>query len=268
MLLSLQSTGPQYNHIQTNIQIPWNCEYIKYYVESVNMKSLLITTNEDFIILQYGVEVEKPPNEEEEEEEENPNKKVYKIYDVNINFTNSYTIENKSIKDALEYKDEKIGPILKVEYDRTDRVIITPIAPFIRFRTITHRAGLVTGLYNIKLDKEYYTDEKIIGDIPIRDYANKLYLVSKQGQSIKSNIGDREYNPSIIANIDHLVRAGLPIIANFEFLGKPIKNIVNIDSFKQIELELVDFQYQPVPLMSPMFVTIKVKPCDSPRMRL
>ena len=100
------------------------------------------------------------------------------------------------------------------------------------------------------------------------DYSNKLYLVSKQGQSIKSNIGDREYNPSIIANIDHIIRPAVPIIANFEFLGKPIKNIVNIDSFKQIELELVDFQYQPVPLTSPMFVTMKVKPCENPHMRL
>ena len=55
---------------------------------------------------------------------------------------------------------------------------------------------------------------------------------------------------------------------NFETYGKPIKNVVNIDSFKQIELELVDFQYQPVKLMSPMFITIKIKPCDPPKMRL
>ena len=53
MLLSLQSTRPQYNHIQTYIQIPWNCEYVKYYVESVNTKSLLITDEEDFIEIYY-----------------------------------------------------------------------------------------------------------------------------------------------------------------------------------------------------------------------
>ena len=53
MLLSLQSTRPQYNHIQTNIQIPWNCEYIKYYVESININAILITTDDDVIEFSY-----------------------------------------------------------------------------------------------------------------------------------------------------------------------------------------------------------------------
>ena len=257
MLLSLQSTRPQYNHIQTNIQIPWNCEYIKYYVESINTKSLLIANEEDYVRVDYIVEI---PNED------NPETMDQILRWFTWTFAKHYTIDNDLIKRELQHEDRYVGQVMDVEFDRADRIVITPHVPM--SFTFSHRAGLVTGLYNIDTVKEYAVDEKIKGEIPIRDYANKLYLISKQGQSIQSNIGDREYNPSIIANIDHVIGPRIPIIANFEFLGKPIKNIVNIDSFKQIELELVDFQYQPVPLESPMFVTIKVKPCMNPQMRL
>ena len=257
MLLSLQSTRPQYNHIQTNIQIPWNCEYIKYYVESINTKSLLIANEEDYVEVYY--EYDKVDEDDSEKVEH-----IFKCY--TWRFEKHYTMDDDHMKRNLQHEDRYVGQIMDVEFDRADRIVITPHVPMCF--TFSHRAGLVTGLYNIKMNTEYAVDEKIKGEIPIWDYANKLYLISKQGQSIQSNIGDREYNPSIIANIDHVIGPGIPIIANFEFLSKPIKNIVNIDSFKQIELELVDFQYQPIPLESPMFVTIKVKPCMNPQMRL
>ena len=107
-----------------------------------------------------------------------------------------------------------------------------------------------------------------IFDIPIFDYANKLYLISKQGSAIHTNIGSQEYSPSIIASIDTVIRKGLPVIVNFETYGKPIKNRINIDSFHYIELELVDMMLNPVVLLSPMFVSIKVKPCNTPIARL
>ena len=72
----------------------------------------------------------------------------------------------------------------------------------------------------------------------------------------------------MLTNIDHVMVSNSPILINYEQLWKPIKNIDNIDSFKQIELELKDFQYHQVPLMSPMFITIKVKQCENLKMRL
>lgn len=77
-----------------------------------------------------------------------------------------------------------------------------------------------------------------------------------------------EYTPSVIASIDHIIGCNIPIIQNFETFSKPIKNVVNIDSFMQIELELVNFQYQPVKLMSTMFIIIKIKSCEKPKMKL
>ena len=242
MLLSLQSTGPQYNHLQTNIQIPWNCEYIKYHVASINTRDILLTTDDDifeFICDNSGA---------------------------TYHCGNKYLLEHGSVARMLHYEDN--ADKFKIEYNTKGQLVFTPLVDGFKFTKISHRVGLVTGLYNIELNKEYSKNVQIVCERPIYDYANKLYLVSKQGQSIQSNIGDVEYTPSVIASIDHEIMEDVPIMQNFETYGKPIKNIVNIDSFKQIELELVDFQYQPVPLMSPMFITIKVKPCDNPKMKL
>lgn len=239
MLLSLQSTGPQYNHLQTNIQIPWNCEYIKYHVASINTRDILISSNDDMI-----------------EYEWNGGRRTCRL-------DNRYDMSNPDILNILQNNG-----VLNAAFNNKGQIEITPLVQNFQFTKITHRAGLVTGLYNIKLNEEYPANVPIVCEKPITDYAHKLYLVSKQGQAIQSNIGDVEYTPSVIASIDHIIMDGLPIMMNFETYGKPIKNIVNIDSFKQIELELVDFQYQPVELMSPMFITIKVKPCDPPKMKL
>ena len=238
MLLSLQSIGPHYNHLQTNLQIPWNCEYIKYHVASINTRNILITTDDDCIECEWD------------------------DGGYSIEFENKYELSRQDILDMLKIDQTE------VKYNDVGQIEITPRVPNFRFTKITHRAGLVTGLYNIKLNEEIPKDSVIVCEKPIMDYANKLYLISKQGQSIQSNIGEMEYTPSVIASIDHIVTADVPIMMNFETYGKPIKNIINIDSFKQIELELVDFQYQPVPLMSPMFITIKVKACESPKIKL
>lgn len=60
---------------------------------------------------------------------------------------------------------------------------------------------LITGLYNLKFNEEYPANVPIVCERPIIDYANKLYMISKQGQAIQSNFGDEEYTPSVIASI-------------------------------------------------------------------
>ena len=241
MLLSLQSTGPQYNHLQTNIQIPWNCEYIKYHVASINTRDILITSTDDVIEYEWD------------------GGKHTLIAD------DTYEVDRDYLDQIFTYGGHNHFTVV---FKLTGQIEFTPNVDGFRFTKISHRLGLVTGLYNVKLNEVYPKDEPFLIEKPIIDYANKLYLVSKQGQAIQSNIGDVEYTPSVLASIDCIIGDGIPIMQNFETYGKPIKNIVNIDSFKQIELELVDFQYQPVLLMSPMFITIKVKPCANPKMKL
>ena len=245
MLLSLQSIEDKnskesrktYSRIRTNINIPWECNYIKYHVSSLNTKvDILITTKEDIIkiIDSDG-----------------------KHYDVK--FTDKYYMYESNIKSL--FNTVPIFSSVEIE-DR--HLKITPTKDF-KFTEITHRARLVTGLLNVKLNEMYKANVNgYVFDIPILDYANKLYLVSKQGQSIQSNIGDQEYTPSIIGNIDVVIKDGGPLIVNFDSTIRPIENVVNIDSFKMIELELVDFMYQPIVLRSPMFVTMRVDPYKAP----
>ena len=75
-----------------------------------------------------------------------------------------------------------------------------------------------------------------------------------------ANIGEQEYTPSIIGNIDTYVVDEVPIIYNFEKESKPIKIKTYTDSLKYLEISLVDFQFQPVLLKNPMFISIKIKP--------
>ena len=223
MLLSLQSTRPQYNRLQTNIQIPWNCEYIKYHVASINTKNILMISHDDVIEFEYDGGKH------------------------TIECDDTYEVDKDYIERLLTYTNHAC---FQIKWLINGRLEYTPLVDGFKFTRISHCLALVTGLYNMKLNEVLPKDVPFIGEIPIVDYANKLYLVSKQGQAIQSNIGEVEYTPSVIASIDHVIGQGIPIMQNFETYGKPIKNVVNIDSFKQIELELVDFQYQPVLLES------------------
>lgn len=118
---------------------------------------------------------------------------------------------------------------------------------------------VITGLYNTKDFIIVANKEEVIPDLPILDYANKLYLVSLQGTSITSSIGEQEYTPSIICNIDTMIINGEPILVNFD-ASKPIKIKTNKDALKYLEMRLVDFMYEPIILKSPLFITLKIKP--------
>ena len=244
MLLSLQSIEDKhstdshktYSRIRANIQIPWECNYIKYHVSSLNTKAnILITTNEDKIAI---VDSDGKPND--------------------VKFQDQYYMYESQL---LFYLSSI--PIF-TEVEIVNRHLTIKSNKNFKFTELSHRARLVTGLLNVKLNEEYEANVIHTFDIPILDYANKLYLVSKQGQSIQSNIGDQEYTPSIIGNVDAFIKDGNALFVNFDSMAKPIENVVNVDSFKMIELELVDFMYQPIVLRSPMFVTMRVDPYKTP----
>ena len=252
MILSLKSIGPDYNRIRANIQIPWNCQYIEYYVASINTKNVLLISHDDSITYEWN-------DNDDDNTRQTTTMKLEDRY---------YSIPS-DIPDLFNVQDVNGRPIMETRISNNTNIIyITPHVDDFTITSMSHRIALITGLYNLPLNQPLVNGRTMRCSIPILDYANKLYLTSKQGQAIQSNLGDAEYTPSVIASIDHVIRYGVPIIQNFETYGKPIKNVVNIDSFKQIELELVDFEYQPVKLMSPMFVTIKVNPCDPPKMTL
>lgn len=248
MLCSIQSSDPlHYNTVRMNIDIPWNTPYIKYHVSSINtVANILLSTKEDVIkFLVDGKEYRIPFDDK---------------YNYSINSLLSCLNEHQTF-------DAEINPVnAPLLFKLNEHRCITIVANNnVTIESVPHRIAMLMGLYNTPLPIVLNTgDIYHVQDIPILNLSNKLYLVSLQGQAIHSSIGNKEYTPSVIANIDTMIIDEAPIMVNFDGFGKPIKTKINTDGLKQIEMRLVDFQYQPVELRSPLFVTLIIKPCRKP----
>lgn len=53
MLISAKSESNDYSLIRMSIDIPWKCNYVQYYISSINTKAnILLTTNNDYLIFE------------------------------------------------------------------------------------------------------------------------------------------------------------------------------------------------------------------------
>ena len=240
MLYSVHSKPSDYSTVSLNIDIPWKCSYIKYYISSINtMSNILYSTTDDTFEF---IDDEKQL--------------------IKITFENKYSYEIKELikkMNSTQMKNDECVNIITFSVN-ADNTITMLSTKDITIKSISHRIQLLTGLYNTTLPIEIKNNTPyIILDLPVLNYANKLYLVSLQGQPVYSSIGEKEYTPSVIANIDSMILNQAPLIVNYD-QTKPIKIKTNSDSLKYLEMRLVDFMYQPIKLMSPLFITIKIKP--------
>ena len=237
MILSLQSTPTDYSKLKANINIPWKCHYVNYYVSTVNTKAnILITTTDDFIRFDYSVD-----------------EKIYKTE--TIKFHDKWYYTESDILDVF-----KCQSIFTAEFNELRTLTFKTSSSEVIINDMSHRAKLITGLYNTKFPITFGKDNLFTcPDIPITDYANKLYLVSLQGQAVFSSKEGQDYTPSVLCSIDTFIKDNKPILVQYDNM-KPIKIRINTDGLKFIEMQLVDFQYYPVPIKNPLFVIVKVKP--------
>ncbi len=249
MICSIKSIDPEkYNTVSFNIDIPWKCRYVKYYVSSINsLSNVLLTTDTDYILFAYQ------PRFVEAD--------IKYINSIKIQFKNKF---NYTIEELLKYLNENQTLLdldakkLKFSINENRTITIENSNPAMLIMECTPRIKNLLGLYNTK-DYIIINRSYIIQDIPVLQHT-KFYLVSLQGQAITSSIGDKEYTPSVIGNIDTIIMDRKPFIYNFEKEGKPLKIKTYTDSLKHLEMSLVDFTFQPVILKSPLFITIKIKP--------
>ena len=236
MIYSLSSSDPNhYETINVNINIPWKCEQVKYYVSNVNtMSNFLLTTEEDYLIIVIDGE------------------------EYRFTFTNKTDYESSLIKDLKE---------LFNCYDKTKTAIIEKNANGCIKLTLdkdfeiidaSHRVKLLLGLYHTTLPVSSTDKVYVCSSPPITNYANKLYLVSLQGQAIHASKEGMEYTPSVACSIDTFIKSGLPLIKDFDI--NPIKTVIQAADLSRSSMTLVDFQFEPVVLLSPLFVTLKIKP--------
>ena len=177
-------------------------------------------------------------------------------------FDDKFTYSVKTLSQKInELKD------LTFEYDKEKRKFTIKANIAISIEAVTHRVQLLLGMYNEKFPLKLNANETYTcPDIPIFSHT-KLYLVSIQGQAIHSNLGEQEYTPSVLADINTMTIDGKPFIYDFDQQGKPIKTKINTNSLKYLEIRLVDFKFQPIILRSPLFLTIKVKPAKEADIR-
>ena len=175
MIYSLSSSDPEhYETINVNINIPWKCEQVKYYVSNVNtMSNFLLTTDEDFLLILME-DIEYP-----------------------FTFTSRTDYESSLIKDLKElfncYEKTKTAVIEKNEHGSLKFTLDKDLLPV------------------SSTDKVY-----VCSSPPITNYANKLYLVSLQGQAIHASKEGMEYTPSVACSIDTFIKPGLPLIKDFD----------------------------------------------------
>ena len=246
MIYSLTSTNPShYETIDVQILIPWKCEQVKYYVSNINTTSnFLLSTDEDYFVIEKlrdeVLEQGKPPNVD-----------VYTIYFENV------TDYESSLTSSLNKLFEKASVVMNASRNETGYLKLTSNTSF-TITYATHRAKILLGLYHSELPISSNGGELISPSPPITNYANKLYLISLQGQAIHTVKNGMEYTPSIACSIDSFVKSGLPLIKDFNI--NPIKTVINVADLYRSSMTLVDFQFEPVVLLSPLFVTLKIKP--------
>ena len=235
MIYSLTSTNPShYETIDVQILIPWKCEQVKYYVSNINTTSnFLLSTDEDYFTIKFDGK-----------------------NDINIYFENVTDYES-SLTSSLNKLFEKVGVVMNATRTDTGYLKLTSNTSF-TITYATHRAKILLGLYHSELPISSDGTELISPSPPITNYANKLYLVSLQGQAIHTTKNGMEYTPSIACSIDSFVKSGLPLIKDFNI--NPIKTVINVADLYRSSMTLVDFQFEPVVLLSPLFVTLKIKP--------
>ena len=236
MIYSLSSSDPdRYETINVNINIPWKCEQVKYYVSNINtMSNFLLTTTDDFLVVVID-------------------EKEYRF-----NFSNKTDYESSLINDLKElmkcYPETQTMTIEKSEHGNLK---FTCTKDF-QITEATHRVKLLLGLYHTTLPVSSTDSTYIFLSPPITNYANKLYLISLQGQAIYATKEGKEYTPSVACSIDTFIKPGLPLIKDFDL--NPIKTVIQASDLSLSSMTLVDFQFEPVVLLSPLFVTLKIKP--------
>ena len=237
-----------FNEVEFQPIIPWNCNRIKYRVKSVNTFANFLITSKDDILSIWDDEDEKH---------------------ITLNFQDVISYELDELLEIINNAN------LPFTVDITDSGCIrfnvkesyNEHELFIESST-SHRIKLLLGIW-------CESDTTKEGDIlipaagyiapccPMLCYNNVLYLQSIHGNQMCSRIDRTAYSPSILYRINTFMKSGLPIILNKDKLGEEVE--VNYDALNatSIKIKLVDFQFHDVVLKSPLFICLEIEPVES-----
>ena len=250
LVYQLCSNDPlKFSEVEFQPLIPWNCNRIKYRVKSLNTFANFLITTKDNVLVFYE---DFTGNEETINFED---KTSYEMDDILNKLSDLTFFEKVELTEAGVLRFTK-----KYSYETDDIYISSKTTYRIRLLLGLWAAEDVDAYGNILIPKEYKGYE--CPTVPMLCYNNVLYLRSIAGQQIMSRVDKANYSPPVCYRINTFLKSGLPIICDKEKFGEEVETNIEAINNVVIKLELVDFQFHPVILKSPLFICLEISPVE------
>ena len=235
------STNPNnYGTIHANLKTPFT-QFSTLMIDS-------LTTNACFEVLNKDDYITFIETNEEEEESEITIKPVESYSDLNSSSVSTL------MNDLLSSNQSSIRTMV----DNTNRIIFINDYPF-AVKNYSYQMGLILGLYVMKPSltstTETIEDKEVqaIQCLSVGQFLSTsiLYLIGSIGDKCYINNESGRTNRRILMRINNSYSANFPVISNnAEFSTYALSN-----DFSDITFELVDANFKPLKLLSPMYLT-------------
>lgn len=232
-----------YGLIHSNLKTPYT-QFSTLMIDSLTSNACFEVLNENDYITFNETNI----NEEEEETNEIIIKPVESYSDLNASSVSTL------LNDLLNANSSSIRTIV----DNTNRIVFTNDLPFV-ITSYSYRMGLILGLFDMKppLNSTIATIENeevnAIKCLSVGAFLSTaiLYLIGSIGEKCYINNETGRTNKRILMRINNSYSANFPVISNnAEFSVYALSN-----DFSDITFELVDANFQPVKLLSPLYLT-------------
>jgi hypothetical protein len=151
------------------------------------------------------------------------------------------------------------GTPISAALDESGRILFNSTGKVFSVQSATHRASLLLGLINA--DDVTPTNSLLCTETPTMCIGNLMYLVSREGDSVKVMDEHSLQDTTLLAIINTYTLPHVPLV-----LHKRNGNIIPIKAHQhqlsKINFELVDRYFEPIILTSPMTVFVEVSSSD------
>ena len=244
MLHHLVSTNPDnYGCIRFRSSIASLNSVVMYRINSLStFASFSITTPEDYMIIETTIGNE--------------------AVELTLRFQNHGAYEIRSLAYELSKLFEgELTPIegdppieFEITMDSTNRIVMSANKEFV-IKEASHGARLVLGLYHTQLPIASNTKTILMPSVPYLCFGNVLYLMSRTDFVSVVNIDDKEINRSICYRVNELLYPGVPVCCKLPGQW----SLIHTDQLSSLEFILCDFQFYPVKIHAPLYITIEIQ---------
>jgi hypothetical protein len=242
MILQLDSfmnDSRKYNEVEFDFISPWNCQKVEYKVISLNfILNSLVTIGSDYLDVYY---------------ESNLGDQTARVM---FSDKCDYDMDDllQLIQDLLNYQISfEIFIVTLTDYHIL-RFVTSDVNQFC-FIGATPRVQSLLRLINVNINLITKIVSHESPSSLMICHGNLLYLESRNGLSLISSYATFP----VLYRINRFMKQELPILVN-EKNSHQDKITVDIDSISLIKIVLMNMNHDPVSLLNPMFVTLKIEP--------